>query len=387
MKLGFNWTRGPFEMIDALGAERVAEMLAATGADVPPALRDPRPFYTVEDGDVRVRRESGTHAPLDLPPGVVRFHLARRALTPILENAAASLFAIEGDLRLVEFHSKANALTDESMAVVAAAAEDHGAGVLVHNDAQHYSAGVDLNAFLDLIDAADFDGIDAFLARFQRAVAALKYCPVPVVGAPSGLALGGGFEVLLHCDALVVHANSVLGLVESGVGLLPAGGGVKETLLRWNAATGDPDEAAWKTWMNLGYGRTGSSPALAERLRYFRPGTDASVMNRDYLYTRGVTRLRALAPDYAPPAPPRATLPAGDIRERMDAFMSAGVERGDFTPHNRTVALAIGSIVTSDDPTPQEASEDELYARERAAFVDLARTADTRALIADLLGR
>jgi len=387
MKLGFNWTRGPFEMIDALGASRVADMLAATGAEVPAALRDPRPFYAVEKGEVRVRRETGDErAPLDLPAGVVRFHLARRALRPILENAAASLFTIEGNLRLIEFHSKANALTDESMQVVALAAENHGAGVLVHNDAQHYSAGVDLNAFLALIDAGDFDGIDAFLARFQRAVAALKYCPVPVVGAPSGLALGGGLEVLLHCDALIVHANSVLGLVESGVGLLPAGGGVKETLLRWNDALDDPDAAAWKAWMNIGYGATGSSPALATKLRYFRPDADTSVMNRDRLYTAGVARLRELAPGYAPPSPARATLPGGDIRERMDAFMSEGVERGDFTPHNRTVALTIGRVITSDTAEAIAVSEEELYARERAGFVELARTSETRALIAQLLG-
>ena len=432
MKLGFNWVRGPFEMIDALGSERVARLLVesartdvdaaggtsvdapAEGTNVPAALRDPRPFYSVPggkgnvgrdgadggaeaDGDLgdgadpragrtlHVRLASGAVEPVRLPEGVVRFHLARRALTPLLENEAASLFAIEGDLRLIEFHSKANALTDESMAVVAAAAADHGAGVLVHNDAQHYSAGVDLNAFLALIDDGDFDGIDAFLARFQRAVADLKYCPVPVVGAPSGLALGGGFEVLMHCDALVVHANSVLGLVESGVGLLPAGGGVKETFLRW-CAERDAGAAAWKSWMNLGYGATGSSPALAERLRYFRPGIDASVMNRDRLYGAGVARLRELARGYLPPTPPRATLPGGDIRARMRAFMDEGVERGDFTAHNRTVALAIGSVITSDTEEAIEVDENTLYERERAAFVSLARTRETRAAIAALLG-
>ena len=389
MKLGFNWTRGPFEMIDALGAARVAELLVASGtpeAEVPAALRDPRPFYAVEDGALRVRREDGTRAPLELPEGAVRFHLARRALTPILENPAASLFAIEGDLRLIEFHSKANALTDESMQVVAAAAEDHGRGVLVHNDAQHYSAGVDLNAFLALIDAGDFAGIDAFLARFQRAVAALKYCPVPVVGAPSGLALGGGLEVLLHCDALVVHANSVLGLVETGVGLVPAGGGIKETYARWCAALGEPDAAAWKSWMNIGYGATGSSPALAERLGYFRPGIDAGVMNRDALYATAVARLRELGAGYAPPAPPAFTLAGGDILERMRGFMDAGVERGDFTPHNRTTAMAVASVICAADGSARAASEDELYARERDAFVHLARTPETRALIASLLG-
>ena len=399
MKLGFNWVRGPFEMIDALGGECVARLLVESdpggAAAVPATLSDARPFYTVADADasasargersLHVRLAGGTLEPIRLPDGVVRFHLARRALTPLLENESASLFAIEGDLRLVEFHSKANALTEDSMAVVAAAAADHGAGILIHNDAQHYSAGVDLNAFLALIEAEDFDGIDAFLERFQDAVAALKYCPVPVVGAPSGLALGGGFEVLMHCDALVVHANSVLGLVEAGVGLLPAGGGVKETFLRWSEAEG-PAAGAWRSWMNLGYGATGSSPALAERLRYFRPGTDASVMNRDRLYSAGVARLRELAAGYSPPSRPSVTLPGGDIRARMRAFMDAGVERGDFSAHNRTVALAIGGVITSDSGEAETLEERALYARERAAFVDLARAAPTREAIASLLG-
>jgi len=83
------------------------------------------------------------------------------------------------------------------------------------------------------------------------------------------LALGGGFEVLMHCDALVAHVNSVLGLVEAGVGLLPAGGGVKETYRRWCMAQPYAESAAWKAWMNLGYGATGSSPSLAKRYQYF----------------------------------------------------------------------------------------------------------------------
>lgn len=386
MKLGFNWVRGPFEMMDALGAPRVRELLSESGLAVPPALESDEPFYAVSSNEVKVRQSDGSRAAVDLPPGVLRWQIARRAHEPIMRNNAASLYAIEGDLRLVEFHSKANALTDDSMAVVAAAAADHGAGILVHNDAQHYSAGVDLNAFLGFINAGDFDEMDAFLARFQAAVKALKYCPVPVVGAPSGLSLGGGFEVLLHCDALVVHVNSVLGLVESGVGLLPSGGGVKETYLRWMQVLPDADAAAWKAWMNIGYGATGSSPALAERLRYFLPDRDTAVINRDRLYQRGVERLRELGNGYKAPTPVDLPLPGGDIRERMQAFMDAGVERGDFTAQNRNVAMTIGAVITSDDADERIADEDEVFARERAGFVSLAKRPETRDSIRAVLG-
>ena len=385
MKLGFNWVRGPFEMIDALGAERVAALLQACGQAVPPALQRGKPFYAAEEGILKVQHADGQMHPVDLPEGVVRFHLQRR-VTPVLQqNRAASVFAIDNDFRLVEFHSKANALTDESMEMVAFAAENPGRGILIHNDAQHYSAGVDLNAFLALIDAEDWTGIDRFLARFQQAVRALKYAPVPVVGAPSGLALGGGFEVLLHCDQRVMHSNSVVGLVESGVGLLPAGGGVKETYWRWYQLTGDWQEAAWKAWMNLGYGAMASSPKQAEALQYYRPGQDVSVMNRDRLYSRSLHALEELIVDYQVPAEPVFELAGGDILDRMAAFMDAGIERGDFMPHDKTVAMQIATVMCHAEGEASAATEQDLYDRERAAFVRLAATPQTRARIHALL--
>ncbi len=323
--------------------------------------------------------------PIALPEGVVRFHLQRRIKAPLYSNRAASVFGIENGYRLIEFHSKANALTDESMEMVAQAASDHGNGIMVHNDAQHYSAGVDLNAFLTLIDASDWHGIDQFLARFQSAVAALKYAPVPVVGAPSGLALGGGFEVLLHCDLRVMHSNSVVGLVESGVGVLPAGGGVKETYRRWHQVTGDWEQAAWKAWMNLGYGAMASSPQTAERLQYFDPKLDVSVMNRDRLYQRSLQALDDLGAGYVVPQEPQFQLAGGDILDRMAAFMDEGVARGDFYPHDKTVAMQIASVICSDDGQSTPASEQDLYDRERAAFVRLAQTPQTRARIHGLL--
>ncbi|MEC8245198.1 MAG: 3-hydroxyacyl-CoA dehydrogenase NAD-binding domain-containing protein, partial [Pseudomonadota bacterium] len=162
MKLGFNWQRGPFEMIDAIGPDRMAAILSEADVEVPPALADGSSFYRVDGKALTVREADGEYQPVSLPAGVMRFHMTRQTLTPIMSNNAASLFALDGDLRLVEFHSKANALTEESMQIVAAAAEDHGKGIIVHNDAQHFSAGVDLNAFRAYIETNDWDGIDGF---------------------------------------------------------------------------------------------------------------------------------------------------------------------------------------------------------------------------------
>ena len=385
MKLGFNWQRGPFEMIDAIGPSHMAALLKEADLDVPPVLATEAPFYQ-PDGDVlTVRQADGSQSPVRLPAGVMRFHMTRQTLTPIASNNAASLFALDGDLRLVEFHSKANALTDESMEIVAAAADDHGKGIIIHNDAQHFSAGVDLNAFRSLIEASNWDGIDAFLARFQDAVCKLKYTPVPVVGAPSGLAAGGGYEVLAHCDRLVVHTNSVMGLVEAGVGVVPGGGGIKDTYLRWHAAKGSWDEAAWQTWMNIGYGATGSSPQLSARMMYFRDGHDETVMNRDRLLPRAIEMIAEMQDGYKTPPPPVAQLADGGLAEKMEDFMQQGIDRGDFFPHDKTVAMAIASVMLRGSGDGETADEAALYARERAAFIRLAQTSETHDRIRTML--
>jgi 3-hydroxyacyl-CoA dehydrogenase len=271
------------------------------------------------------------------------------------------------------------------MEIVAAAAKDHGKGIIIHNDAQHFSAGVDLNAFRTLIEARDWAGIDAFLKRFQDAVFKLKYTSVPVVGAPSGLAAGGGYEVLTHCDKLVVHTNSVMGLVEAAVGVVPGGGGVKDTYFRWHAAKGNWDDAAWQTWMNLGYAATGSSPQLSARMQYFREGHDETVMNRDRLLPRAIALVGELQDGYAAPAEPLATLASPELHAKMDSFMQEGVSRGDFMPHDRTVAMEIAGIVLRGDGDGATASEHDLYARERRAFINLCQTAETHARIASML--
>ena len=227
--------------------------------------------------------------------------------------------------------------------------------------------------------------MDAFLDDFQQAVKLLKYCPVPVVGAPSGLAAGGGFEVLMHCDKLVVHDNSTLGLVESGVGLVPSGGGVKEAYLRWYQATGDWDEAAWQTWMQVGYGRTGTSPELSAKFQYFRPGTDIRIISRDRLLPLAIDTVVQMQTGYTPPPQPEVRLASSAVLAKMDAFMTEGVNRGDFAAHNKTVAMQIATIIVADEGESQDSSEQALYDRERRAFLNLAQTDKTGRWIAAML--
>ena len=394
MKLGFNWIRGPFEMMDALSHEAVISLITDAGLSVPACLTGGANFYNASADGLMVAQfdHSGARladAPIALPEGTIRFHLMRQCLTPLASNNAASLFEIGDDLRLIEFHSKANALNDQSMEIVMAAAKDPGRGIIVHNDAQHFSAGVDLNAFRSLIEAGDWDGIDGFLYRFQQAVKALKYTKVPVIGAPSGLAIGGGFEVLAHCDKLIAHSNSVLGLVESGVGVVPAGGGVKESYLRWYEATQDWHKAAWQTWMQIGYGLTGTSPETSEKFHYFRADHDSSVMNRDKLVSLSMAGLEEMiSSGYNAPKAPEILLAPHSLRDEMAAFMDKGIADGLFFAHDKVVAMQIATIVTADeDEASLSQTEDDLYARERRAFIRLAQTEPTLERIATMLDK
>ena len=328
---------------------------------------------------------------VDLPEGVTRFHMKRRTLSPVSENAGASLFHLEDGTRLIEFHTKANALDGDCMTIVREAADNPGPGIIVHNDAQHFSAGVNLERFLAFIEAKDWKGIDAFLSYelengFQNAVSALMYCPVPVVGAPSGLALGGGYEVLAHCDMIVAHTNTVFGLVESLVGVVPSGGGVKETYLRWFEATGDWEKAARNTFNQVGYAQTASSPQDATPLKYFVEGRDRMVMNRDRLIEGAKQALADLAPDYKPREKPVFQLAGGDAYQAMVEFLEKGVKKGMFFPHDLTVGSAVAKIVTGGpDSGKDTVSEADMFARERESFIELAQTPQTLERIRHLL--
>lgn len=381
-------------MMDILGHASVRELIVEAGLDVPTVLMSDAPFYEATKAELKVAHydKSGTrldNQAVHLPEGTIRFHMMRQCLVPLARNASASLYEIGDNLRLVEFHSKANALTDLSMEIVSEAAQNPGRGIIVHNDAQHFSAGVDLNAFRAFIEAKDWDGIDGFLARFQQAVKALKYTNVPVIGAPSGLAIGGGFEVLAHCDKLIAHSNSVLGLVESGVGVVPAGGGVKESYLRWYEATGDWRKAAWQTWMQIGYGLTGTSPETSARYQYFLADRDDSVMNRDKLVARAMQDIEATnKAGYQAPDEPEIMLAPYDLRDEMAAFMDKGIEDGLFFTHDKQVAMTIATIVTADeDEQTHSVSEDDLFARERRAFISLAKTEPTYERISTMLDK
>ena len=385
MKLGFNWQRGPFEMIDAIGQKLLYKLISDAGLSFPQNLKTDTPFYCLENNTISVLHAFEGYIPVSLPEGSFRLQILRRTLPILEQNNDATCYEIEKNMRLIEFHSKANALRPGTVDILKYAAHNAGTGIIIHNDFQHFSAGVDLNHFRFLIENKNWEEIDLFLKEFQGVVTQLKYLPVPVIGVPSGLAIGGGFEVLAHCDALVAHVNSTFGLVESGVGLLPAGGGVKQSYLRWFEKTNDWDEAAWQCWMQIGYGKVGTSPDMSSKYQYFLPDRDLQVMNKDRLFERAVSLNIDLQKTYVQPKKPVFKLANSILRKKMCKFMKKGVQDGIFTPHNLTTAMAIADVIVAKDGESQSATEQDIFDRERLNFINLAKTPQTLGRICSLL--
>ena len=384
MKLGYNWIQGPFEMIDAIGVDRFIARLEKDGRDIPDFVRTAagRTFYRVDGGALQFLLADGSYRTLLRAKGIRRFSEERRTLKPIHENAAASYFALENDVGLIEFHSKANALGPESMQLLETAvrhASENMSGLIVHNDAQHFSCGANLESILGFIVAKDMAGLDQFLDHYQQTLRTMKYAPIPVVAAPSGLSMGGGFEVLLHSDKVIFHANSVTGLVESLVGVVPGGGGVKEMLYRWYERTGDMNEAAWKAFMNIGYGKTARSPLEAEPLAMFRDGIDDYVMNRDRLLDTAMSALANMAADYRVVERTPLAMPGRKVWAEMREWLQETHKKGFLTPHDVTTGAQIAMIVTGGDlDAGTRLSENDLFALERKAFITLGNTVQTK---------
>ena len=391
MKLGYNWLQGPMEMIDVIGVDRFIARLEQEGRDVPAFVRTAagQSFYRVSRGTLQYLRADGHYTELRRADGITRFSEERRKLQPILENAVASYFALPGDLGLVEFHSKANTLNGDTMLLLQDAIEHatkNFKGLIIHNDAAHFSCGVNLASVLDFIANDDWDGLDRFLEHFQQTLLAMRYAPIPVVAAPSGLSLGGGFEVVLHADKVIFHANSVTGLVETLVGVVPGGGGVKEILYRWSERKGDVTKGAWEAFMNIGYGKTARSPLEAEPLAMFRDGIDRYMMNRDRLLNTAMDEALQMADAYTTEQRQALAMPGRDVWQQMIEWLNKAAAKGHLTPHDVTTGTQIAMIVSGGDiDADTMLSEVEICGLERKAFLTLARTAATRARIEHML--
>jgi len=387
MKLGYNWVKGPFELIDEIGIDYFVNRLKTSARDVPDFLENStnKKFYINSNSILSTLTSSGELKPIVRPKGVLRFSEARQTLAPINSNESASWFEYE-DAAVVEFHSKANALDSQSLDIISDAvttAENKGLkGVIIHNDFQHFSCGVSLWSVRNCFEKNDFDGLDDFLAYFQNTMLQMRNSSLPVVAAPVGMSIGGGFEVVLHADHVVSHANSVMGLVESFVGVVPAGGGCKEMLYRWTEKLNDTQKGAWKSFMNIGLGRKANSPQEADALSMRRPG-DTFQMNRDRILDAALSTIGATKK--AAKREPLALSGAEHYQEMLE-WLEVNHKKGMLTPHDVTVGTEIGRVMSGGEcPAGTVFSEQDILNAERSSFIRLAQTQETQARIVAML--
>ncbi len=393
MRLGYNWKWGPFELIDQLGAAWLAEHLAAEGLPVPPllSLAGQRSFYRVEAGKRQYLGTDGAYHDIHRPEGVLLLADLKLDRQPILKNGSAALWDIGDGVACFEFTSKMNALDSDTMALLGKSLKTVGRqfkALVVYNEGGNFSAGANLGLALFAANIAAWEQIEQLVAAGQETYRALKYAPFPVVGAPSGLALGGGCEILLHCDAVQAHAETYVGLVECGVGLVPAWGGCKEMLARWSAPgrlPNGPMPAIAKVFETVSTATVAKSAAEAKELLFLRP-TDGITMNRYRLLADAKAKALELAEDYVPPPPPELTLPGESARVGLQMAAEGFHRRGLATRHDLVVAGALAAVLSGNGADITKAvTEDDLLELERRQFMRLLRHPATLARIESVL--
>ncbi len=386
MKNGYAWKWGPFELIDKLGPQWFAKQLTEQGMAVPPLLQQvgEGSFYQVENGKLQYFGTDGSYHNVDRADGVLLLADIKRAGERIDGNRSASLWDIGDKVLCLEFHSKMNAIDEGIMAVASKAlkiipAQGYRA-LVIHNEGTNFSVGANVGVGLFAANIAAWPKITESVKQGQDVYKALKFAPFPVVGAPSGMALGGGCEVLLHCDALEAHAETYMGLVEVGVGLVPAWGGCKEMLLRWSENPRHPKgpmPAVSKVFETVATATVGKSAEESRALLYLRP-SDNIVMNRDRLLASAKERALVMAQDYTPPEPRELTLPGPSGEAAMTLALNDFHRAGKATDHDVTVGKKLAHVLAGGKVDPTETlSEDKLFTLERNAIVSLLRTPQT----------
>jgi 3-hydroxyacyl-CoA dehydrogenase len=375
MRWGFGWELGPFELADAIGIPRVLEVVRA-GA--PELLKDGVPAVwqsVVAAGGSRLREGEVPAA-----PDLQLLRDARSRSRVVKKNAGASLVDIGDGVLAVEFHSKMNAIGADTLQMLQAGvreAEQNFAALVVGNDAPHFSAGANLMLLLLEAQEENWDDIDLIIRQFQQSTMGLRYSKVPVVVAPAGLALGGGCEICLHGDRVQAAGETYMGLVEVGVGLIPAGAGTKEMVARAaeQMAPGSNDflPTIQRAFELIGFAKTSASGPDAQRLGYLRP-VDAITMNRDRLMADAKARaLQRVREGYQPP-PPRTAIPVGG--DSVAAALKLGVHlawrAGRVSDHDALIGRKLATIMAGGNvPHATTVSEQRLLDLEREAFLSL----------------
>ena len=385
MRAGYAWKHGPFEQIDQLGARWFAERLAEEGHPVPALLKTAgaRTFYRERGAAAEALSPEGVYAAVAADAEAFSLADKKRGREPLAANGSASLWDIDDGVACLEFHSKMNAIDSQTMAMVREAARVHERGfkaLVIGNDGTNFSAGANIGLALFAANAAMWPVIEQTVREGQDAYLKLRAAPFPVVGAAAGMALGGGCEFLLHCDAVQAHAETYMGLVEVGVGIVPAWGGTTELVTRHyldSRRPGGPVPPVARAFETISLAKVSTSAAEARALKFLREG-DGVTMNRARVLADAKRKALELVADYAPPEPQELVLPGPSARLALDMVVDGLVGSGKATAHDKVVTGELAEIVSGGATDLTETvSETDMLALERAAFLRLIRTPAT----------
>jgi 3-hydroxyacyl-CoA dehydrogenase len=402
MKWGFNWDLGVFEAWDAIGVEKSVARLREEDRKIPENVQrmldaGASSFYKTENGqELYFDFNSGSCMPVATPPGVIVLKSVKDRTGVIKRNAGASLVDIGDGVACLEFHSKMNSIGGDTLQMLKRAlaeVEKNFVGLVVGNQGQNFSVGANLMLVLLGAQEEDWDELDLGIRAFQQATMSLRYSPKPVVVAPFGMTFGGGCEMTLHADRARAAAETYIGLVEVGVGLIPAGGGTKEMTVRAldaipsGADDADPFPFIKRAFETIALAKVATSAEEARDFGFLRE-EDSYSMNADRLIADAKQEVLALAAaGYIQPQPRMDVVALGNPALATLKLGIHQMKRGGFiSDHDALIGEKLARILTGGDLNHRTlVSEQRLLNLEREAFLSLCGERKTQERIAHML--
>ncbi len=395
MKWGFNWEIGPFEMFDAIGVKAFVKRAEKDGIDVPDSIKNIDSFYRFSDGGQKEYLDvtTGDYIPVPSKQGQIQIEILKKSGMVVEKNSNCSVLDLGDGVFGFEFHSKMNAISGDILAMTHKAvkrAEEEGIGLVVANRGTNFSVGANLMLLAVAMAEGAYDDINMVLRSFQKATMALKYARVPVVAAPFNMTLGGACEFCLHADSINAYAETYMGLVEIGVGLLPAGGGTKEMCLRAvdlaQQYETDVQPFILKNFKQIAMATVSMGAAELPAMGYMRSG-DSISMDIDLLISDAKKKVQGLAVNYRPqrlrkdiPVPGRNV--AASIKSQL-----WNMKMGNYvTEYEAEMGGVIADVICGGDVNPGTlVSEDYLLKLERDNFLKLCGNKKTAQRIQHML--
>jgi len=387
MRWGYNWELGPFEQWDAIGLKSSVKRMEKEGEVIPPLAekllsKGYSSFYERKEGHVSFFDLGAVqYQDIEEKPEIILLPSLKERKKTVLSNPGASLIDLGDGVACLEFHSKMNSIGADTVQMIRDSlkeVEEKFDGLVIGNQSENFSVGANLMLMLFEIQDENWDDIDMMVKAFQDVLMAVKYFEKPVVAAPFGMTLAGGCEIALACSKMQAAAETYMGLVEVGVGLIPAGGGTKEMLLRCTEGIPPGVDADFlpfvrKAFETVAMAKVSTSVKEAQKLGYMRP-TDRISINRDHLlHDAKRTVLELVRDGYRPPRPQKNIKVLG---ERGHALLKMGLfymrEGGYISAYDEHVARKVAQIMTGGNlPDGTEVTEQYLLDLEREAFVSL----------------